>query len=169
MMIHYIIILFALLFSLNLYAQNAKHGHEGHREHQAHVHGLAEMTFAQVGQKVEINLESPSANIVGFEHKASTEKQENAVIKVKTLLESPQQLFIFNGTRCDIAKTTVDVSSLLSHHEEEHEKRYDDKHVKTHSEITANYQFTCKHGSKLKTVSVELLAKFPGIKKLETQ
>lgn len=166
-MIKYLITLILLILSTNLYAGSHEHEHEEHREHDAHVHGLAELTLAQEGQLLEINLQSPAANIVGFEHKASTEKQKHAVKEAKAMLESPQQLFTFHGARCDITKTTIDVAALLNHnHDKNH--AYDEPQA-SHSEITAHYQFTCKQGLKLKTISVELLEKLPGIEKLKTQ
>jgi len=157
------------VFSVNLYAENAKHDHDEHRSHDAHVHGIAELTLAQEGQLLEIEFHSPAANIVGFEHKASTEKQKQMVETAKATLENPRQLFIFNGTRCDIKKTRVDVSALLDHHHDEHDKHAKDDHQEPHSEITAHYQFSCQQSTKLTSVSVELLEKFTGIKKLEIQ
>jgi len=169
MMKRYLTTMIAMLFSVNLYADNAKHNHDAYRDHDAHVHGIAALTLAQEGQQLEIEFHSPAANIVGFEHKASTEKQKQTVETVKAILEKPRQLFIFNGTRCDIKKTRVDVSALLEHHNDAHDKHAKDEHQESHSEITAHYQFSCLHSAKLTSVSVELLEKFTAIEKLETQ
>lgn len=147
------------------------------RQLGTHVHGLAELTVAQNGQQLELHLESPAANIVGFEHKASTHEQEHAIEKAKSILESPQKLFIFSGTRCDVINVDVNVSALLSHHEKSHhedtheheseKEHYDEYHQDAHNEITALYQFNCLQGSKLETISVALLEQFTGIEKLK--
>jgi len=50
------------------------HDHEV-LQHSAHLHGHAELTLALEGRALEINLASPAANIVGFEHKATSSEQ----------------------------------------------------------------------------------------------
>lgn len=153
-------------------------------QHQdAHVHGLAELTLVLEGNTLELELESPAANIVGFEHRASTPEQRGLADEAKAILESPQALFTFAGTRCELKQANVDVSSVMNttdddhanhaeedHHEKQHD--HDTEHNRhseaydTHSEIRAHYHFDCKQGSELTAVSVKLLDHFPGIENL---
>ena len=55
-------ILFTLLLPLFLIAKV-------HAE-EAHIHGLATLTLALEGNSLEIEFESPAANLVGFEHRS---------------------------------------------------------------------------------------------------
>lgn len=142
-----------------------------HRHQEAHVHGLAELTMAQDGNTLELELESPAVNIVGFEHKASTPEQIHTVERAKAVLESPQTLLVFSGTSCELKQAVVDVSALMgsdedghAHHDNESEKH--DEHHHEHSEITAHYRFECRQGSQLTSLSVEFFKHFPGIEKL---
>lgn len=48
---------------------------ETERQHGAHEHGAAKLLIAQEGEHVEIILETPAYNIIGFEHMPSTEEQ----------------------------------------------------------------------------------------------
>ena len=165
-----VVTLFAWAYS-SISLAGDDHHHE-HRSHSAHVHGEAKLSLALEGNTLEINLESPSVNIVGFEHKASTPEQAHAVEEAEALLKSTQKLFIFSGTRCDVKEVKVDVSGLenehLDHHEDDH-GHHDEHHGHddTHSEIGVNYSFTCAQGEKLTSVTVELLNQFPGIEEMD--
>jgi len=174
------------------------HDHDDHKhEQEAHVHGLAELTLALEGNILEISFESPSANIVGFEYKAKTDEQIAAVKNAKSILESPNKLFTFNGTTCSIKGASADVSALLSGNdhsdhddnkdEHEHDKHDDhsdhDEHKDghehdmhddhsddgkaAHSEVDASYQFSCANGSQLQAISVNLIDLFPAIEKIK--
>ena len=45
----------------------------------AHVHGEAELTIAFEGQRIEMQLVSPAANIFGFEHAPKNDEQNEQV------------------------------------------------------------------------------------------
>jgi hypothetical protein len=64
----------------------------GHEEHSAHVHGQAQLTVATDGDLLEIMLESPAANLLGFEQKPVTEAQQSAWQQQQSLLKSGQWL-----------------------------------------------------------------------------
>ena len=168
-------------------------GDHQHRSHGAHVHGEAELTLVLEGNALEMSLESPAVNIVGFEHKAATAEQAHAVEEAEALLKSAQKLFTFSGTHCDVKEAQVDVSALENkeldhhgHHEDKHEHHHEDEHKHhahhdddhghhdkghghdaTHSEVTADYKFSCAQGAKLTSITVELLEKFPGIEEMD--
>lgn len=67
--------------------------------------------------------------------------------------------------RCDAGRAMVDVSALendnFDHHRHEH-----DGHNDSHSEIAADYRFSCTQGAKLTSITVEQLEYFPGIKEM---
>ncbi len=62
----------------------------------AHVHGLSELTLAMEGEKLEIQLQSPAMNLLGFEHKARTTNDIAAVEHAQSLLSNPDSLFLFS-------------------------------------------------------------------------
>jgi hypothetical protein len=173
-----------MILTKSLSAQSIDHDHQDIKQ-EAHLHGVASLTLAIEGDLLELNFESPAANIVGFEHIASTPEQIKAVEASKNMLETPKKLFKFVGTDCQVEQFNVDVSSVLKdkddhhdqeehkgdHHEEDnHKESHDhDTHQDTHSEITASYRFACIKGSTLSSISLEFLSVFKGIEKLNTQ
>jgi hypothetical protein len=156
----------ALLFSsILIAAPQSQHNHSD--EHpapaqDAHLHGTAQLTLALEGNNLEINLESPAANIVGFEHKASSEKHTKVIQRAKANLEA-SGLFLFSGSDCSLKQVKIDMSSVI-----EQDKQHSDHHDHdTHSEISANYSYECSKGEKLETISVNLMSRFPSVETLE--
>ena len=149
----------------------------GYNDHlqPAHLHGQVDRTLAIEGNTIELNLESPAANIVGFEHPASTPEQHASVTRAKMILDMPQQLLTFIGTPCQSIAQEIDLSAVLkpaeTHHKEEahseHQEHADEGH-ETHSEISARYQFHCDKGIKLTAIKVHLFDLFPRIKTVHT-
>ena len=179
-------------------------GHAEHRQHDAHVHGIGHMNLAVDGNDVYIELENPSANIVGFEHMPSSEEEQHAVHEAAEKLEDGESLFLFSmQAQCSLVSAKVSSPLLSEDHEDEHhdkeaheEKDDDHGHAKhgsephdekdedhahdsdkghadhdeqMHSEFGAEYQFSCEHPDKLKSLETKLFTAFPGIEELETQ
>jgi hypothetical protein len=159
----------ALVFSPMLIA--AAQSHHNHSDkypesaQQAHLHGSAELTLALEGNALEISFESPAANIVGFEHKATSEKHIKAVEQARVKLES-SDLFLFFGSDCSLKQAKVDMSSVIEQGSQYHHD-HDDKDRDSHSEINANYSYECSTGENLEALSVDLISLFPAIETLE--
>jgi len=160
---HYSLIAALLFSSMLIAAPQSRHSHSDKYlapEQEAHLHGTAQLTLALEGNSLEINLESPAANIVGFEHKATSEKHIKAVEKAKVHLES-SALFLFSGCDCSLKQARVDMSSVSK------QSSHDHRDHDSHSEIRANYSYNCSMGEKLETVSVNLISLFPQIETLK--
>ena len=107
------------------------------RRHGAHVHGVAELTIAQEGQVLEVQLTSPAMSIVGFETRAESAAQIEAVETAKASLMKGGGLFTIEGGACALSKVDVDVSGVMAeehghdddeHHDDEHHGHEDDEH-----------------------------------------
>ena len=158
-------------------------------QHGKHEHGVASLSLAVDNTGLEISLDSPAANLVGFEHKPSTDEQSQQVAKVKTQLENPTSLFdIPAAAECSLTKTELQAAlmqvssdsettkSKREHagekHEHEHETEkheHEHEHEHEHSDIEATWQFTCAKPAELGSVSTKLFAAFPAIKKLNVE
>ncbi|MCP5231116.1 MAG: DUF2796 domain-containing protein [Zoogloeaceae bacterium] len=142
-----------------------KHAHEHeheHRQHGTHVHGVAALNIALEGDEVHIELESPAANIVGFEHAPSSEADHAALDQAVARLKHGDALFRFNaeaGCRMEMAKVT---SALLAEVHEKHEGE-------AHSDIEAAYHFECAQPGELTALTVELFEAFPATGEIEVQ
>ncbi len=166
-----------------------EHDHEK-RQHDAHVHGIAALNLALEGQEVHVELDSPAANLVGFEHAPSSEADHAALDKAVATLKDGDRLFRFNAeARCRMEKADVTSALLDEEHGEhagehkgdhDHEKQDEHGHDKheheehehegeAHSDIEAAYHFECDKPGKLTQLTVELFEAFPGTEKLKVQ
>ena len=200
MRLKYIALATSLLTPLALFAPGAvagdKHEHEHeheHRQHEAHVHGIAALNLALEGEEVHVELDSPAANIVGFEHAPSSEADHAAVNKAVATLKNADQLFRFNKEAgCRLEKAMV-TSALLEEEHQDHDDKHSDDHDheekgehdhekheheaheheehegETHSDIEAVYHFECDQPAKLTQLTVELFETFPATEKLNVQ
>ncbi|MGB1090476.1 MAG: ZrgA family zinc uptake protein [Oceanobacter sp.] len=109
-------------------------------EQQAHVHGIAELLLAVEGGLLELRLESPAMNLVGFEHKAMSAEQQAVVEQAEQALEKPEALFGLKDGNCLPTDSDVDLSAVegshLEHgkHEHDHEKHEHAEHEHDHKE-----------------------------------
>lgn len=147
--------------------------------HRAHVHGVATLTLALENEVLEIQFESPAASLVGFEHKAVSLQEKQAIKQMQSLLKSPELLFEFTGAKCQSKEATIDLSGGMASEEKEHDHHGHHHHKKenhhdhakekdhdSHSEIKASYLFSCQQSQNLTSVSIALFKQFPGIEKI---
>lgn len=151
-------------------AADAMHNNTQHHSvsgHKAHLHGVAELTLVQEGDFIEIEFESPAANIVGFEHRATSSREINSIRSARASLEQPAQLFDFGGAGCRSMAAAVDMSALMpvpgSTRDHHHGHDQESGHQDEHSEITAQYRLQCSQMEKLDTLKVKLVSLFPGL------
>ncbi len=125
---------------------------------KAHIHGLATLTLALENEVFEIQIESPAANLIGFEHNASSPEEKQVVKQTETILKSPKRLFSFAGTNCKPTETTVDISGVMDSEHDQHEHHTHSKGHgdSSHSEITVSYHLSCKDTEKLNSVAIAL-------------
>lgn len=90
-------LLLALPFALlPLAAAHAVDEHDHDHEHGslgAHEHGVGRLNAALDGQTLELELESPAMNLVGFEHAATSDADKAKVAAARAQLEKPLALF----------------------------------------------------------------------------
>ena len=146
-------------------------------QHGKHEHGVASLSLAVDNKGLEISLDSPAANLVGFEHQPSTDEQSQQVAKVKAQLENPTSLFdIPAAAECSLTKTELQAALMQISSDNEtakpEHKQAGEKHEheeQAHSDIEATWQFTCTKPAELGSLSTKLFAAFPEIKKLNVE
>ncbi|ROL76445.1 zinc-binding protein [Pseudomonas chlororaphis] len=157
-------------------AEKHDHDHE-HGSLGAHEHGVARLNAALDGQTLELELESPAMNLVGFEHAASTDADKAKVASVRAQLEKPLALFSLPpAAGCVVAQQELE-SPLFGDKPEDHDEDHDDaksagghEHHHEHSEIHAHYQFTCATPGALKNLDLAGVFKtFPATQKIQVQ
>ena len=108
------------------------------REHGAHEHGVSKLKIAIEKNQMQLILESPGADVIGFEHKPENSEEKAAVAKALALLNAPDKLFIMPPqAACSTLSVKVEYSQDEEHehgHEEGHEEAHADGHEEGHEE-----------------------------------
>jgi|GEM_PF-4734585 len=73
-----------------------------------HVHGLANIFVAIDQQQVVVEVESPSGNILGFEHVPHNEQQKQRLKAALATLQSHQSLIDFEDANCQQVSMTLE-------------------------------------------------------------
>ncbi|WP_192980440.1 DUF2796 domain-containing protein [Pseudomonas sp. EggHat1] len=162
---------FALLPLVAAQAQEHDHDHEhSHDSLGAHEHGVASLNAALDGNLLELQLESPAMNLVGFEHAAKSDADKAKVAAAKRELEQPISLFALTSGDCKA--TQVELESPLfadADHDHDHDHDHHD-HESEHSDIHAHYRFECAKANELKQLDLaELFKRFPATEKIQVQ
>ncbi|AMS18790.1 zinc-binding protein [Pseudomonas synxantha] len=175
-------LLLALPFALLPLA--VAHAHEDHdHEHGslgAHEHGVARLNAVLDGQALELELDSPAMNLVGFEHAATSAADKAKVAAARKQLENPQALFnLPKAAGCKVSSQELNSPLFGDKPEAEHD---DDDHATDgkgaaahehhhdHSEIHAHYQFTCATPTALGNLDLRQVFKtFPATTKIQVQ
>lgn len=125
---------------------------EEKRELGAHEHGHSALNVAIEGDRVEMELIAPGADIVGFEHEATSEADVAAVEQAEETLSAPLSLFGFaDAAGCVVETTAVEIEgedhgehgdedhAHEDHHDEEkhaegehHEHEHEEEHADAH-------------------------------------
>jgi len=137
------------------------HGHEaGRQSHGAHVHGRADLNLVLDGRRAYIELTSPAANIVGFEHPPATPDDHAAVGRAAAKLEQGDDLFRFN----------VEAGCRMQHAEVNPGWGRPDSHGgQQHADFDAAYEFECTAPGRLEQLKVGIFEAFPATSRLQVQ
>ena len=165
------------------FAAAAGTGHAQQREAGAHEHGRGTLNVAVEGSRLSMELEAPGADIVGFEHKARTQKQKAAVAAANKQLAAPQALFELPATAgCALKDAKVAFQAEDHDHGHGHGARHDPKegtkgggrggakegHADDeHSVFRVEYTFDCKAPASITSIGFGYFKAFAGAEKLD--
>ena len=143
------------------------HDHE-HASLGAHEHGAGSLDVALDGQTLELDLDGPSMNLVGFEHLATTDADKAKVAAAQAQLGNPLVLFnLPKAAECSVEAQDLQSPLFEAAPEEAAGVAKGEHH---HSDIEAHYAFTCSKPEALKTLDLSKFFKtFPGTHKIKVQ
>lgn len=159
--------LVALALSTPLHAEEPRH-------HDAHLHGEARLNLALEGRALLVELESPAANLIGFEHPPRDAGERAALQQaVERLRRGGELLGLPAEAGCRQAEVEIE-SSLLEaserHHEEEHhEEEHEHEEEGGHADFMVGYHFECDRPEVLTGLTLRLFERFPGVERLHVQ
>lgn len=174
-------LLLALPFALlPLAVAHAHDDHDHDHEHGslgAHEHGVGRLNAVLDGQALELELDSPAMNLVGFEHLATTPSDKAKVAAARKQLENPVALFnLPKAAGCVVSSQELNSPLFGDKPEADHDDDDDDakdgahEHHHDHSEIHAHYQFTCATPTALGNLDlIQMFKTFPATQKIQVQ
>lgn len=126
-----------------------------HREHGAHEHGHGKFNVAIEGKTLAMELMAPGADIVGFEHKAESEADQQALAAGrKTLSDLAKVVTLPAAAGCTLNNASVEVETEENHDDHDHGKKKDDhdhaekKDDHGHAEKKDDHDHDHDHGKK---------------------
>ena len=162
----YTLLMFNFLFEV--YAQGSL---------DAHVHGEAELNIVFEGRELLMELESPSFNLVGFEHEPQSLDQQKLVENTIEKLNNFRQIAsISPEADCKLIEASISTTmkglsdGRKEHHEDEH---HEDEHQHSakeiHSEFSATYSLRCDKPENLKSIQLEIFSTFELMEEIAVQ
>ncbi len=144
---------------------------EPQRQLGAHAHGQGKLSIAIEKRTVEIELEAPGSDIVGFEHEAKTAEQKAAMAKARATLTKPSAVFkLVDAAGCRQTSAKVKVVGGQDHdhgHGHSAAKKGAKQAEAAHSEFHVEYTLTCTKPELLVAIDTEYFALFPAAQSLE--
>lgn len=142
-------------------AHSHDHGHDHGPTHAAHTHGVAKLEIAVDGPRLNIHLESPQEALLGFEHPPRNAKEKAAAETLMKTLGNGGDLFVLTvAAGCTPSSSAIEAAALQPAAKGKAEE---------HSDIDADYVYTCTHPDKLTGLEARLFDRFPRLKRLEAQ
>lgn len=158
-------LLLALPLLLSPLAGAGEHEH-AHPHAQAsldrHEHGVGELDVALEDGTLELELRSPAANLLGFEHAPRSAAERQQVARLRERLGQPQVLFALPAAAgCRLTGQQLDGPLFANDHKHGHAD---------HSDIGARYRFACHAPAALDALdAAPLFREFPATTRLQVQ
>lgn len=158
----------ALLSATAPLAQAQGPGHQ----HGAHQHGVAKLAVAVDGKQLEITLESPLDNLLGFERAPRTDAEREAVRKMAQRFHAPAGLFTPTPAAgctpqgAELASPVLD-PALLAATGSAAAAAPAGKNGDGHADLEATVRFQCANPAALKGVDIGLFKAFPKFRQID--
>ena len=148
--------------------------------HGPHEHGAARLNVAVAGAVVSIDLESPLANALPFEHAPTTPAQREAVQNMAATLHRADKIFILSvAAQCRLKKVTLQSAALpadllsVGTSQQPAKLEYADHagHAAedAHADLDASFIFECAKPDALNGMDVALFSSWPALHELRVQ
>ena len=140
------------------------HDHDHHSEHatekrqlDSHEHGVSILKIAVEGQNVQMELESPANDIIGFEHAPKNNKQKVAIENALSELQDAAGIFFPSSE----ANCKIDENSA--------EFEIEEGRSETHSGFHVIWKMTCSDLKRFTNLETTFFELFPKAKEIEVE
>ncbi|HHX06485.1 MAG TPA: DUF2796 domain-containing protein, partial [Pseudomonas sp.] len=143
---------------------------------EAHVHGIGTLNIALENQLLELQLESPAMNIIGFEYQPTTEADIQSVKAAQNTLSNAAELFAFSpAAQCRLTSVSIENALLKGSGAHDHDHDHESQPAAEiaehqHNDISAHYQYHCATPAQLNSIDLAGLFKlFTQTEKIQVQ
>ena len=146
------------------------------KEPGPHQHGVAKLQVAVDGKMLELVLESPLANLVGFERGPRNDKERQTVRAMALRFHDPASLFTPTPqARCtargaELASGVIDAALLAATTQTAAPAKPvpgPQAASDGHADLDATLRFECENPAALKDIDVGLFKAFPALRQLD--
>jgi len=147
---------------------------DGFRQLDSHSHGHGTLNIAIEGKLVEMELDIPGADIVGFEHRAESAEDKAAIDRAKAKLQNGAALFVLSPEAgCEQERTSVRLIAEEDEHDDKHDHGPGSKETDTdgdgHAEFRALFRFGCAAPDRIVEIKFPFFHVFPNSQELQVQ
>ena len=128
---------------------------------KAHKHGASELEITIEGNRVQIRLQSPMEDLVGFERKPRNDRERDLIKSMNAQLANGARLFVLPAAAGCVLKAHESSAPIL-----------DQKAVSRdsdHADVSADWAFECAAPKAVKSITVNLFDDFTRMKSIKTQ
>lgn len=131
----------------------------------SHQHGHAELQMAIEGERIDILLQSPAANLVGFEHSPETTEQHQ---KVMALTTWATQTPMINTSDLTCTVSSADVHAAWPP-EDDHGHDRNHSQPNGHADLEISQTLNCPGLVANAELETAVMTRFPAMEQLEMQ
>jgi len=132
-----------------------KHEHGEKRQLDSHEHGVSVLKIAAEKHMIEMELESPADDIVGFEHAPENEKQQSQIKKALAIFKDKKGVFMLTSAAgCKITSQSAEFESDPS---------------SGHAGFHVKWKMSCSNPSKVRNLSTSFFKSFPKAEEIEVE
>ena len=133
----------------------------------AHVHGKGQVNIAIEGDHLFMELESPGADIVGFEHEARSDAEKEAVKQAIAKLGDPMMLMRFDADAgCEVHSASAGIEGEHDEHDE-HDEHKSHEGEEAHGAFVAKYEIECDDMDALDSIEFTYFNEFSNAQSLD--
>ena len=140
--------------------EHSKEKHDGHnhgkkRQLDSHEHGVSVLKIASEKNMIEMELESPADDIVGFEHAPENAQQKEKISKALAIFKDMAGIFYPNQeAQCKVTKNAAE---------------FEVDAASGHAGFHIKWHLTCANLSRIKTLSTSFFKLFPKAEEIEVE
>ena len=146
------------------------------KEPAAHQHGVAKLQVSVEGKMIEISLESPLDNLVGFERGPRNDKERQAVRAMALRFHNAASLFVptpeaaCTPRETELSSAVIDPGLLAAGPSPVPERKPAPAPAAAsgeHADLDATMRFQCDNVAALKGLDVRLFKTFSGLRRID--